>query len=304
MWQNNARGLFVEDRFGDFDPSILEGYDFLIAKSGEFFGQSVQKASDKKMPLILFFENDMQQSDVDYGMNNLPPPDVYRQFKELDRMIYIGDPKNKIKRKIHGVIVDCSTVDAAVNPTWIVHLSEYMLKNIWERYGILVYLYMNKNSINYWKPKEPEGVEGIYQLMKRHGMSTINLTAITEDNFPIDNSRPILPYDDSSIPWYFWLYGVFYVEVAQGLLFLYNGDREKMAKDLNFVYGDVTPEEEIPNDGTVPIGTFALFLNKLDLIEEKIDVVRREVITNRELILENAESTEKIKKHFNNIEEE
>jgi len=245
MWNNNAKGIFVEDKDGDFDPNILDGKDFLIAKTGEQFGNSVQKAFDKNKILLLFKENLMGKHDVNYGWNNLPSPNVYWQFKELDQMIYIGDPANKLKRAIHGIILDCSKLDndedGFMNPSWIVYQSEYMLKNIWERYQIPVYLYMNTTSINYWKEKDPEGVEGIYAFIKRHGVSTVSICQ-SENDIPVDGTRPILPYDDSSIRWDFWLYSLCQSKLY---LFLYNGDRKKMAEDFNYQYLD---EPEIPPD--------------------------------------------------------
>jgi len=243
-----AIGIFVEGDKLVTESELFERH-FLIAKPGIHFARNCDMAYKLHIPFYLFWTNKMSKRDVDYGLQNLPPADDYYQFKELDQILYAGDPSYKIPKVIDGIFLDNSMLDDGaggfLNPTWIAAMGRYMLDNLKTRYGLKTFLYMTRGSLLYWKGKQ--SIEEINNfLIERGEISTA--TMLLEKVVLSDFSKPILPYDDSSkIRWNFWWYS----KQSGYYLVMYNGTVGQLEETC---YNDyIKPDDDVIDPVILPV---------------------------------------------------
>ncbi len=273
VWSDKARLLYVDgEQLTTVDE--LSQYDGLIAKIGSKFTANVQVAYDASKPIILFVENKIfKNPHVDFGINENVWLDENHEILiidpeiGLDRYIYT----NGIKRKIHGIMLDCSgtyTSDTKepLTSTWIVKRAKWMLNMIYKRYKLPVYMYMNSDPVNMFTGVKREE---IYSLIIEFGVSTVSKALLLENGYPSDSDRPKLPYDDTSkVRWYFWLYNF-----TNGWKFLYNGTKEYLYDELG--YESVMPDDDptIPPDEETP----EIIPVDLSELNKKIDDIKSEL---------------------------
>lgn len=260
-WVNNALGLYTHDLVSPLD---LEEYDYLIAKIGDDFTddftKNVQSAADAGIPCILFADHQILKWHVDLTFD---PDDWDREIenepliKKLDRYIYSAE----VARDIHGIMLNCQYVtDEHGTPltyNWWSERSRWMLNLIKERYGLKVYLYMNKDPINTYNTGDEK--EKVYELCKDFGISVVDFVP-TIDGYPdtIDSeTHPWRPFIGEDYAWYFWLYrwnpGVF----------LYNGTPEELYKALGYEEYPPYPQDPDPEPEPEPVDPLITFINEL-----------------------------------------
>jgi len=198
-----ARGIYVK---GNQIISIEKAsqYDFIVGEIGSNCANTIQVAHDVDIPFILFTPSMLGRAVIDQG------PDVAEWktenqpcIKELDRAIY----SNGVKRIIHAIMVDCSAVEdekgKPISAWWITVYSDWLLKKIWQRYGIPVYLYMNKQP---YALANSDGREMLISLIAEWGLCTVTQVQVI-DGYPAPQTQPDIIYNDTDlISLYFWLY--------------------------------------------------------------------------------------------------
>jgi hypothetical protein len=279
IWSAKAKGLYVEDKNGKIDPSKLEGLDFLIGKVGTKFTENVQSAADAKVPMFLFYANDPELY-LDMGLNpaKWPTADLDPQIAILDNMIYSGGAK----RTIHGIMLDCSKVKMTSDPTrnltasWIAQSGQYMLNLIKVRYGLPVYMYMNKSPVTVWA-NDPDGKEQLFSFIKANHVSTVSsvLAANMDGIVPANGQSPSLPYDDGAVIWKFWIYS----GMESGLRVLFNGTRQNLFEELKY-QGTSVPVDNGGGGDTPPVTTIDLseVNQKLDILIADIQAIKKHFV--------------------------
>lgn len=229
-WKLNARGVHIPK---DKPAPILEPYDFVVAEIGTTFHANVQAAHDEKIPIFLFAPSMLDKSRVDQGPDVVDwKPGAQPIIKELDKYILV----NGVKRAIHGIVIDCSAIDNGegkpLSGWWIATYSDWLLNEIYKRYTIPVYMYMNGQPMN---AVNTEGAILINNLIDEWGICVVSPTA-TIDGWPVAAAKPSMPthVDASITQWYLWLY-----KTVSPMLWLYNGTVSALYKELNFA--DVPP---------------------------------------------------------------
>jgi len=250
MYENNAKGVFLDDRHTNVTASVLKGnVNFIVAYAGygstyaKMFPTHVQTAYDIGVPCIAYFKNNPELY-LDCGLkaDRWPHPDTEGetewQIQVIDRMLFIGDPSNRLLRKVQGFILDCSKVRTTSNtnltPSWIAQLGQHMLELVWDRYRLPNYMFMSTEPLSVWP-----GNDELIMFIKNNGISTITNVATKSSGgllpIPADSSVMVPPYRDSSIPWYFWQYSSINLDGISTPLFLYNGYPSKLYDELGYV---------------------------------------------------------------------
>lgn len=264
MYKNNARGIFLDDRHTNVSAASLKGnVNFIVAYAGygnsyaKMFPTHVQTAYDIGVPCIAYFKNNPElYLDCGLSVSRWPRPDVEGetewQIQIIDRMLFIGDARNRILRKVQGFILDCSKVRTTNNnnltPSWIAQHGQHMLGMIWERYRLPNYMFITSEPFNVWP-----GDQELIMFLKNNGISTVsNVATISSGGLlpvPADTAVMTPPYRDSSIPWYFWQYSTIDLGGITTPLFLYNGYPSKLYDELGYVAPTPTPQ---PNPDPQP----------------------------------------------------
>lgn len=264
-WKKCARGVFLDgDQAGSVEK--LKPYGVLIAKLGSAFNANVQTAYECGRPVVVFAEHQILKWHVECGLDKAkwPLPAQEPLIQAIDHAILSGGAKIAV----HGIMLDCSStkneLGETLTSTWYTERTDWMLNMVYKRYGLPIYLYMNKNPINTYKGQA--GEQGVIQLMAKHGVCTVSLVSNLDDGYPFPLVYPSLPYNDTSlVRWNFWLY-----DLTEDWRFLYNGSLAELYKELNYV---ARPEQAPTPTQPVP-----------QTLEEKVD---------RLLVL-----MEKVAKHF------
>jgi len=248
-WKTKARGVHL--RANEQAGSLAE-YDFVVADVGDKFTDNVQAAYDAHKPIMLFAPSMLSRAVVDMGPDVVDwKPNAQPIIKELDRYIL----SNGVKRVIHGIIIDASVTDngegKALSSWWIATYTDWLLNEIFKRYAIPVYLYQNKDPM---RIANTDGVQLLISLMDEWGICTVSPAPVT-DGYPVDTAKPVLPpnVDDGMVQWWLWLYKV---ATNEPWLWLYNGTKDALYKDLNFTDTDDTTTDDPGNeDDTTTEGT-------------------------------------------------
>lgn len=238
-WKTYARGIHLKPN--DAAQNLID-YDYVVAEIGEQFTNNIQAAYNAHKPIILFAPSGLCKAVVDQG------PDIVDWkignqpvIPLLDKYVY----SNGVKRAIHGIMLDCSaTVDAdghKLNTWWVTKYSDWLLKKVYERYKLPVYLCMNSTPA---KEATVDGKQMIINLLREWGVCSVS-PSYTVNGYPVALAKPTLPVDDPGIKWYTWLYHT----GGKPWLWLYNGNADALYTALNFTApSDVviidTPEQE------------------------------------------------------------
>lgn len=247
-YQDNAKGLrFAGDH--EITPEEIADVDFVVCEIGDKFTKNIQTAYNHGKLFFMFVPHMLEDRHVNYGPGESNwPVDTDPLIKVLDRYVQSGGAN----RVIHGIIVDNSeTKDEYGNPFttwWIVKHCDFILDKIYERYGILVYMYMNNAPWN--AAKNDTDRQLLISHMVKWGIC-VRDPATIEGDIPVAAERPHPPYDDlSSIQWYLWLY---YVKSTDPIWkWLYNGTVKKMYEDHNLEIGEA-PGDVPTIPGEVPV---------------------------------------------------